>query len=69
MMTFAAAQTFDGVNPDGSPVINRTQLDPREAPALTAYLTQAPVALSAPGTTRDELLPTAPPTLPIAPAA
>src|SRR5581483_5692168 len=51
---FPVARVFDGVKPDGGPLINRQNLDPREVPALQAYLTRAPVVLSAPGTTRDE---------------
>jgi hypothetical protein len=58
------ARVFDGVKPDGGPLINRQNLDPREVPALVAYLTRATVVLSAPGTTRDELVPGAPPNVP-----
>jgi hypothetical protein len=58
------ARVFDGVKPDGGPLINRQNLDPRELPALQAYLTRAAVVLSAPGTTRDELVPGAPPNVP-----
>jgi uncharacterized membrane protein YgcG len=58
------ARVFDGARPDGSPLISRQNLDPREIPALVAYLTRAPVALSAPGTTRDELVTSAPASVP-----
>ena len=61
---FPMARVFDGVKPDGGPLINRQNLDPREVPALVAYLTRAAVVLSAPGTTRDELVPGAPPNVP-----
>lgn len=61
---FPMARVFDGVKPDGSPLINRQNLDPREVPALTAYLTRATVVLSAPGTTHDELVPGAPANVP-----
>jgi hypothetical protein len=61
---FPMARVFDGVKPDGGPLINRPKLDPREVPALVAYLTRAAVVLSAPGTTRDELVPGAPPNVP-----
>jgi hypothetical protein len=61
---FPMARVFDGVKPDGSPLISRPTLDPREVPALMAYLTRASVALSAPGTTRDELVMTGPPSVP-----
>ena len=61
---FPLARVFDGVKPDGSPLISRPNLDPREVPALVAYLTRAPVALSAPGTTRDELVNSAPASVP-----
>ena len=63
-LTFPMARVFDGVKPDGSPLISRPNLDPRELPALVAYLTRATVALSAPGTTRDELVVTGPPSVP-----
>ena len=56
---FPVAEPFDGVNPDGTPRIVRAQLDPREIPALTTYLTQAPVVLAAPGNAQDELVPAA----------
>ena len=56
---YPVAETFDGVNPDGTPRIVRPQLDPRELPALQAYLTQAPVVLAAPGNAQDELVPSA----------
>jgi hypothetical protein len=52
------------MKPDGSPLISRPNLDPREIPALVAYLTRAPVVLSAPGTTRDELVTSAPASVP-----
>lgn len=58
------ARVFDGMKSDGTPLISRPNLDPREIPALVAYLTRAPVALSAPGTTRDELVPSAPASVP-----
>ena len=58
------ARVFDGVRPDGSPLISRPNLDPREIPALVAYLTRARVAVSAPGTTRDELVTSAPASVP-----
>src|SRR5437016_1419888 len=58
---FPMARVFDGINPNGGPTVNRQRLDPREVPALVAYLTQATVALAAPGTTRDEVVPSAPP--------
>jgi len=61
---FPMARVFDGVKPDGGPLINRQNLDPRELPALQAYLTRAAVVLSAPGTTRDELVPGALPNVP-----
>jgi hypothetical protein len=61
---FSVARVFDGVNPNGSPTVDRQRLDPREVSALVAYLTQAPVALAAPGTTRDELIATAPAAVP-----
>jgi hypothetical protein len=61
---FPVARVFDGVKPDGSPLISRPNLDPREIPALVAYLTRAPVALSAPGTTSDELVTSAPASVP-----
>lgn len=61
---FPVARVFDAVKPDGSPLISRPKLDPREIPALVAYLTRAPVAVSAPGTTRDELVPSAPASVP-----
>jgi hypothetical protein len=61
---FPMARVFDGVKPDGSPLVARPKLDPRELPALVAYLTQATVVLSAPGTTRDEFAVTGPPTVP-----
>ena len=61
---FPVARVFDGVKPDGSPLISRSNLDQREIPALVAYLTQAKVALSAPGTTRDELVASAPAAVP-----
>ncbi len=61
---FPLARVFDGVKPDGGPLISRPKLDPREAPALIAYLTRAPVALLAPGTMRDELVASAPPNVP-----
>ena len=61
---FPMARVFDGVKPDGSPLISRPTLDPREIPALVAYLTRASVALSAPGTTRDEFVVTGPPSVP-----
>lgn len=56
---FPVAEPFDGVNPDGTPRIVRAQLDPREVPHLTMYLTQAPVVLAAPGNAQDELVPSA----------
>ncbi|HEV2635076.1 MAG TPA: hypothetical protein VGX23_08015 [Actinocrinis sp.] len=56
---FPVAEPFDGVNPDGTPRIVRPQLDPREIPALTMYLTQAPIVLAAPGNAQDELVPSA----------
>lgn len=58
------ARVFDGVKPDGSPLISRPNLDPREIPALVAYLTRATVVLSAQGTTRDELVAGAPASVP-----
>ena len=61
---FPVARVFDGVKPDGSPLISRQNLDPQEIPALVAYLTRAPVALSAPGTTQDELVTRAPASVP-----
>src|ERR1700749_2584233 len=61
---FPLARVFDGTKPDGSPLISRQNLDPREIPALVAYLTRAPVVLSAPGTTRDELVTSAPASVP-----
>lgn len=61
---FPMARVFDGIKPEGGPLINRQNLDPREVPALVAYLTRAAVVLSAPGTTRDELVPGAPPNVP-----
>jgi hypothetical protein len=61
---FVMARVFDGVRPDGGPLIARPTLDPREIPALAAYLTRAAIALSAPGTTRDELVTAAPPNVP-----
>jgi hypothetical protein len=61
---FPVAQVFDGRMPDGRPLIERVALDPREIQALTAYLTQAPVALSAPGFTSDEMVPAAAPAVP-----
>jgi uncharacterized protein DUF6882 len=61
---FPVARVFDGVGPNGSPTVNRQRLDPREVPALVGYLTQAPVALAAAGTTRDELVATAPAAVP-----
>lgn len=61
---FPVALVFDGINPDGTPAINRPQLDPRETGPLAAYLGQAPVALAAPGGLPDELLPSAPPSVP-----
>lgn len=61
---FAMAHVFDGTNPNGSPLINRPRLSPYEMQRLAAYLNGAPVALSAPGTTRDELAPDAPPVVP-----
>ena len=63
-LVFPLARVFDGVKSDGSPLISRPNLDPREIPALVAYLTRAPLALSAPGTTRDELVPSAPASVP-----
>ena len=61
---FPMARVFDGIRPDGGPLISRQTLDPREVPALVAYLTRAAVVLSAPGTTRDELVPGAAPNVP-----
>jgi hypothetical protein len=61
---FSMAHVFDGTNPDGSPLINRPRLSPYEMQRLAAYLNGAPIALSAPGTTRDELTPDAPPAVP-----
>lgn len=61
---FPLARVFDGVQPDGSPLIKRPNLDQQEIPALVAYLTRATVVLSAPGTTRDELVPSAPASVP-----
>lgn len=61
---FRVARVFDGVTQNGSPTVDRQRLDPREVSALVAYLTQAPVALAAPGTTRDELVATAPAAVP-----
>lgn len=61
---FPVARVFDGAKPDGSPLISRQNLDPREIPALVAYLTRAPVAVSAPGTTRDEIVASAPASVP-----
>jgi len=61
---FPMARVFDGVKPDGSPLVSRSNLDPRELPALVAYLTRATVALSAPGTTRDEFAVDGPPSVP-----
>lgn len=61
---FPVAKVFDGTKPDGSPLIARPNLDPREIPALVAYLTRAPLALSAPGTTRDEVVASAPASVP-----
>ncbi|HEV3169473.1 MAG TPA: hypothetical protein VGZ32_04005 [Actinocrinis sp.] len=61
---FHMARVFDRVAPNGSPTVDRQQLDPREVPALVAYLTQAPIALAAPGTTRDELVAAAPAAVP-----
>lgn len=61
---FPVARVFDGMKPDGSPLVSRPNLDPREIPALIAYLTRATVVLSAPGTTRDELVSGAPGSVP-----
>ncbi len=61
---FPLARVFDGMKADGSPLINRPGLDQQEIPALVAYLTRAPVVLSAPGTARDEVLPSAPASVP-----
>ncbi|MGH6655509.1 MAG: DUF6882 domain-containing protein [Actinocrinis sp.] len=61
---YPLARVFDGVKPDGAPSISRPQLDPREIPALLAYLTRATVALAAPGTTRDEMVASAPANVP-----
>src|SRR5579859_4308938 len=61
---FPVARVFDRVKPDGSPLISRPNLDPREIPALVAYLTRSAVALSAPGATRDELVSNAPASVP-----
>lgn len=58
------ARVFDGVNPNGGPTVNRPRLDPREVQPLVAYLTQAPIALAAPGTTRDEVMPSGPAEVP-----
>jgi len=51
------AEVFDGRGPTGGIVINRPQVDPRELAALTAYLTQAPVALATTKTGEDEMAP------------
>lgn len=61
---FPVAEVFDGRMPDGRPLIERAALDPREIPALTAYLMQAPVVLQAPGFGADQMVPTNPPTVP-----
>jgi len=51
------AEVFDGRGPAGGIVINRPQVDPLEIPALTAYLTKAPVALATTKTGEDEMAP------------
>lgn len=51
------AEVFDGRGPTGGIVINRAQIDPLEIPALTGYLTKAPVALATTKTGEDEMAP------------
>jgi hypothetical protein len=61
---FPVAELFDGRMPDGRPLIERTALDPREIPVLMAYLTQAPVVLTAPGFGPDQMIPSHPAAVP-----
>jgi hypothetical protein len=51
------AEVFDGRGPTGGIVVDRPPVDPGELPALTAYLTKAPVALATTKTGEDEMSP------------
>lgn len=51
------AEVFDGRGPTGGIVVDRPPVEPGEVPALTAYLTKAPVALATTKTGEDELSP------------
>jgi hypothetical protein len=51
------AEVFDGRGPTGALVVDRPPVEPGEVPALTAYLTKAPVALATTKTGEDELSP------------
>ncbi|GAB3910187.1 hypothetical protein GCM10029964_113510 [Kibdelosporangium lantanae] len=63
---FRVARTFDGVGPQGRPIVNRPQLDELDTQAALAYLDDAPYAMPGRGYDVDRLDPEGRNTVPIA---
>ncbi|TCO65492.1 TNT domain-containing protein [Actinocrispum wychmicini] len=63
---FRVARTFDGIGPQGRPIVNRPQLDELDTQAMLAYLDDAPFALPSRGYDVDRLDPEGRNSVPIA---
>ncbi|MEV4317476.1 TNT domain-containing protein [Actinocrispum sp. NPDC049592] len=63
---FRVARTFDGLGPQGRPIVNRPQVDELDTEALLGYLDDAPVVMPSRGLDVDRLDPEGRNSVPIA---